>query len=288
VLLRPTRMPKWFDESFGLLAYVYLGAAVLFTATGSAFIICRYDPFIPLFRMSGSMNMLILAACFLVMGIFVGRPYCRYLCPYGAIMRLLSRISKWRVTITPDECIQCRLCEDACPFGAIEEPTQRETVRSRGKWRLGGLIVLLPVLVAAGVWIGDRSGVPFARMHPVVSLADRMRLEKAGEVAGTTDASDAFRSTGRPVEELYADASGLEAGFVRGGRWFGAFVGVVIGLKLLSLSVRRKRTDYEAERGRCLACGRCFSYCPMEHRRRKINEGLLAEKPIKKPASEEL
>ncbi len=61
--------------------------------------------------------MLILGACFLVIGLFIGRPYCRYLCPYGALLRPLSRLSRWHVRIPPEECINCRLCADACPYG---------------------------------------------------------------------------------------------------------------------------------------------------------------------------
>ena len=97
VALRPVGVPVWLDHALGLLRYVYLGAGVLFAATGSAFVVCRYDPFVGFFRHSASANMLILGACFLVGGIFVGRPYCRYLCPYGAILGIVSRWSKWHV-----------------------------------------------------------------------------------------------------------------------------------------------------------------------------------------------
>ena len=60
----------------GLIAYIYLGASVIFAASGTAFIICRYDPFIPFFRMAGNTDMIIFGSCVLLIGLFVGRPYC--------------------------------------------------------------------------------------------------------------------------------------------------------------------------------------------------------------------
>ena len=122
VALRPVQVPKWIDHALGLLSMVYLGAAVLFAATGSAWIICRYDPFVGLFRLTSSAPMLALSAGFLLVGLFIGRPYCRWLCPYGAILGLLSRVSWRHLRIPPQQCVQCRLCEDACPYGGYRPP----------------------------------------------------------------------------------------------------------------------------------------------------------------------
>jgi NosR/NirI family nitrous oxide reductase transcriptional regulator len=276
VLLRPVSVPLWLENGLRLLAYIYLGAAVLFAAIGSAFIICRYDPFVSFFRLSGNVNILILGACFLVVGLFIGRPYCRFLCPYGVILRHLSRISKWCVTITPDECIQCKLCEDSCPFGAIRKPAvhwpAKEYVRS--KKRLALLMVLLPVLIFLGGWAGFSLKTTTARMHPTVRLAERVRQEETGQVEGTTDASDAFRALGTETAILYRDASNIRSRFGTGGLILGGFVGLIIALKLIGVSLWRQRTDYVADRASCLACGRCFEYCPREHLRRKKKSDL--------------
>ncbi|HID22462.1 MAG TPA: 4Fe-4S binding protein, partial [Planctomycetaceae bacterium] len=59
------------------------------------FIICRFDPFIGLFRMTGPGSMVITGGVFLLMGTFVGRPYCRFLCPYAVLLSVLSRFA-WR------------------------------------------------------------------------------------------------------------------------------------------------------------------------------------------------
>jgi len=280
VLLRPLRLPDWLAQALGLLPFVYLAVAVLLAATGSAFVICRQDPFVSFFRFSGGAERLIIGGCVLLIAAFVGRPYCRFLCPYGAILRVLSSVSKYHVTITPDECIRCRLCEDSCPFGAIEPPTTDApgTNHARGKTRLAVLVLLIPVLVLLGAYVGSRTGKPLSRVNATVRLAERIRLEEAGAVTGTIDSSDAFRGTGTPVTDLYQQQRNLQRKFLWGGAAAGAFVALVIGLKLIRLSVRRRRSDYQPNRASCLACGRCFEYCPIQRKRRAEARGETVTK----------
>ena len=42
--------------------------------------------------------------------------WCRYLCPYGALMGLLSLGSPTRVQRNPETCIDCKLCAEVCPY----------------------------------------------------------------------------------------------------------------------------------------------------------------------------
>lgn len=275
VAVRSIRVPPWLDHVLGLFAYVYLGVAVIMAATGTAFVICRYDPFVAFFRLGGNINMLIFGGCLLVIGLFVGRPYCRYLCPYGAILRVLSKVSRWHVRIPPEECIQCRLCEDVCPYGAIESPTTSlpTSERIRGKRQLVLVLFAAPLLVAVFAWLGTKLDGPLSRMDPEVRLAEQVRREDTGETETTSDASDAFRNTGQPASELYQAAVVRREQFGTQGGWLGAWVGLVLGVKLLHLSLRRRRTEYEPERSGCVSCGRCFWYCPVE----QVRLGLIAD-----------
>ena len=269
VLLKPVAVPTWLEHGLRMLAYIYLGLALVFATTGGGFIICEYDPFVPIFRLSGSPAMIVTGAVFLVASIFIGRPYCRFLCPYGVLLGLASRVSKWRIRVTPTTCTQCRLCEQACPFNALNPatiPTPRRDVGA-AKRRLVGLLALAPVLVVAGFWLGGVSGTALARKHRVVNLGERIQLEASGSVTGTTDAATVFRSTGTPPDELYATARQIQRRFVRTGRLAGIWVGLVIALKLLALALRRQRPDYEADQTRCVACARCYRSCPEELKR---------------------
>ena len=271
VLLKPVTIPLWLENALRLLAYVYLTAAVVFAATGSAFIICRYDPFVSLFRFSGNFHIIVLTTAFLIISIFVGRPYCRFLCPYGIILRQLSRLSKYNVTIAPKDCVNCRLCEDSCPFGAIEKPVpdwQSKQFLSAKK-TMSILLILLPVMIVAGALIGYSLRTQASRVNFTVRLAERVYLEQTGKAAGTTDASDAFRAQSGSVQQLYKQADIIRGKFGTAGIFAGAFLGLVTAIKLMNIIIRRRITDYRADKASCIACGRCFEYCPVEHDRRK-------------------
>ena len=275
VLLKPVKVPPWLEQALSVLPYIYLGAGVLFAATGSAFIICQYDPFVPIFRMSGRSLMVLSGAALLLLGVFVGRPYCRFLCPYGALLKLCAIVAKLRVRVTPDRCTQCRLCEASCPFGAMREPeagpSSPQTL-GLDRRRLAWLLVFVPVLLVGGGWLGSQFSAPASRLHPTVSLADQLvRAEGTPSKPGVlTPDSLALERAQQTPKEILAEAAVIRHKFVTGGWVFGAWVGLVIGIKLISLSVRRRRTDYEPDRGDCFACARCFEYCPNELVRRGL------------------
>ncbi len=272
VAIRTVAVPRWLDHSLGLVAYIYLGASVIFAASGTAFIICRYDPFIPFFRLAGNTDMIVFGGCVMVISLFVGRPYCRYLCPYGAILRVLSCFSKWRLSIPPDTCVNCQLCEDVCPYGAIHPPTNIQTAagRATGRKQLTAAIIAAPILLALFTWLGVAVADPLSEWHPVARLADQVHLEETTD-AKSTDASDAFRATGRPVDELYTTAIELKGHFRSLGCWLGAWTGLVLAIKFIHISLRRRRDDYQADRAGCVSCGRCYWYCPVE----KVRLGLI-------------
>ena len=286
VVIKPMRMSGWLSATLGLFPYIYLSFAVLFAATGAGFIICRYDPFVGLFRFGASFKMFLLAACILIIGFAVARPYCRFICPYGVILNWMSIFSQRHLTITPDECIRCRLCEESCPFDAIKIPAAEPILPdlAKNRVRLLWLLILTPVVIVLSAWAGSRSSFVLSRVHPSVRLAERIQLEDAHQVQDTTLESRTFRSSGKPTEQLYDEVSHIRSRIKTGAVFVSAFIALVFMLKLMRLMRYQRVADYEPDQGQCLSCGRCFSYCPLEH----VRLGLISRESlgpdVQKPA----
>lgn len=264
VAIKPIQLPRKLTLGLSVIPYVYLGAAVLIAATGTGFLICRFDPFISLFRLTGNSPYLYLGGAFLLVGVFIARPYCRFFCPYGVLLGWMSSVSKRHLTITPTTCVNCRLCEASCPFDYIEKPNTglAHEDRRSGARRLGTLIAMLPVLIALCGWVGHRLSVPVSRYNSTVALAEQLVLEKQNPSPEPSIEVRTFRSKGTPEPELLGRAQRIRSVLNLGGWLFGGFTGLVVGLKLINFSVARSRTDYEVDKTHCFSCARCCTYCP--------------------------
>ncbi len=124
--VKALRIPAWLAGGLGMLRYFYLGFAVLLAATGTSYVICQYDPFVSFFRMSARLGMWIVSGAFLVGSMFFYRPYCRFLCPYGALLGICSRVAMKKVEIASDQCVACDQCRLECPLNAIRSAQRPE------------------------------------------------------------------------------------------------------------------------------------------------------------------
>lgn len=265
VIVQPISLPFWLRKTLGLIPYIYLALAVLYAATGTDFIICRYDPFVGIYRLNAPSTMVALGGAFLLIGMFVGRPYCRFLCPYGVLLKWMSKFSRWHMTITPSHCIQCKLCTTSCPFDAIDYPTAEKTVTGSrlesNKFMVYALMI--PLWIAAGGFVGMKSHTYLSRANQDVYLAELMISRP--EITNDPNNLDVqtFLSSGRTLETLIEDARIVRQKFYTGSMLAGAFIGLVIALMLLNQVIYRRRTDYQPNSGDCFSCARCMDYCPV-------------------------
>lgn len=62
-------------------------------------------------------NKLIILVVFLILMVFIRRPFCRIACPLGAIYSLFNKVSIFRMVHDPDACVLCKQCYRDCPMG---------------------------------------------------------------------------------------------------------------------------------------------------------------------------
>ena len=269
VNIKNYKLSKVVTGVLGIFPWMYFGIAVLLAVTNSRFIICHFDPFVGIFRLGGELPILIFGVLLLICSIFTGRPFCRFICPYGAILSLFSRISFWKVKITTKSCVKCQLCHNACTVDAIRPPYENKVKESRlkGVKRILRYAVFLPLMVAAGATVMCITSDKFSNANKEVQLYKMVIQNETQPQFIPSLELQAFYSQKRTVEELAAQVVEIKKQFRISSGLIGAFFGLVIALTLINLSVKRTRKQYEIDAANCVACGRCFKYCPQNKRK---------------------
>ncbi len=124
VLRMNWHLPRWAD--LGLRSLKYLLLALFLIAVGSmsavsirAFMEGPYGmvadvKMLNFFRYLGLTGGITLAVL-VILSVLVQNFWCRYLCPYGALMGLAALISPAKIRRDPDRCIDCAKCARTCP-----------------------------------------------------------------------------------------------------------------------------------------------------------------------------
>jgi NAD-dependent dihydropyrimidine dehydrogenase PreA subunit len=264
--LKPVKLPKSVELTLALVPFIYLAIAILFASTNSQFLICRYDPFVGIFRLDAPYTMIIFGALLLLAGIFVNRPYCRFLCPYGVLLNIFSRFAGKHLTITPAECTNCRLCEEVCPYDAIipSDIDQKSVARERSRRRFILYFLLVPLFAVTGAFLLYNIAPALSGANSTVRLAREIRTEKKTGIESELKDVVAFKESGKTESELYKEEELIIGRFINGSPWAGAFLGISFGIGMISLTIRTKRNEYKPHQGKCYSCGRCFKYCPIK------------------------
>ncbi len=76
-------------------------------------------------------NKIIVLVLFLAIVVFIRRPFCRIVCPLGAIYSLFNKVSIFRMVHHPDKCVLCKECYMGCPMGVkfYEGANQPDCIR---------------------------------------------------------------------------------------------------------------------------------------------------------------
>ena len=114
--------PRVIHNAAIYIKYGVLGLLLLMAVVWADLSLFQYfEPFGTIFYFSRSVWLWIILFGFLAGSIFISRFYCRYACPLGAALGVVSMISPFRIK-RARQCLYCKVCEHSCPTGAIRGP----------------------------------------------------------------------------------------------------------------------------------------------------------------------
>ena len=121
---RNVELPRWLDISMRSLKYLLLGFFVLIVFTmpaqglsdflASPFNIIADVKMLNFFRYMSTLGMTVVGLL-AILSLFVQNFWCRFLCPYGALMGIVSSLSPIKIRRDTQACIDCGKCNKACP-----------------------------------------------------------------------------------------------------------------------------------------------------------------------------
>ncbi len=147
---RAVQLPAMLERGLRGLPVVALAATAWLAVRGGCLLVCLLDPYKTAFFFGyGSLHRILnwlqgglvepglfwvgdLAAWGILggavgLGWWVYRPFCRFVCPYGVLLGLFSRVAFKRRRIEQANCVQCGICEKRCPVNAIvRDPATKE------------------------------------------------------------------------------------------------------------------------------------------------------------------
>jgi len=112
-------IPLKLDRLLRYLRYVILILVVVNTAISGKLLFSNFDPYFALFNIWSSevtrLSLLVLGLV-LIGSLFVERPWCKYLCPLGALLGIFNLFRIIKLKRNEKTCINCKACDRICPM----------------------------------------------------------------------------------------------------------------------------------------------------------------------------
>ncbi len=112
-------IPLKLDRVLRYLRYLVLVWVVIMTAVSAKLIFSDFDPYYALFNFwTGEVAItgFISLGLVILLSLFVERPFCKYACPYGALLGLSNLFRIFKLRRNSVTCINCKACDKACPM----------------------------------------------------------------------------------------------------------------------------------------------------------------------------
>ena len=127
------QVPRLVDRVARFLKYGILAFFTIWTWQAATLVMRPYDPWVAYAHLTSSELLTSLGAGLAVLVVSLAgsliyeRFFCKYLCPTGALLGLMSKASFFRIKRDEDACINCSLCDKACPMNVVVSTAQTVT-----------------------------------------------------------------------------------------------------------------------------------------------------------------
>ncbi len=114
-----TFIPKKLDKILRYGRYGVLIFTVYLTTQSLKLIFLEVDPYYALFNFwsdEATVGGIIVLVIVLMGSLFVERPWCKYACPFGAVVGLTNYFSIFKIRRKSSTCVNCQKCDTVCPM----------------------------------------------------------------------------------------------------------------------------------------------------------------------------
>jgi len=133
--IKKTELPTKLDYGLRYLKYAVLLIIITLTWRTGTLVWRNYDPWMAYMHLSAGFSemvekpwaFVVLFGTVIAASLSIERFWCRYLCPLGALLAPLQKISPIKVKRSEEDCIHCHLCTSACPVRLAPEATDKVT-----------------------------------------------------------------------------------------------------------------------------------------------------------------
>lgn len=112
-------IPKKLDSVLRYIRYLVLALVIYNTATTAKLVFQNIDPYYALFNFftnEVAITAYVALAITVLLSLFVERPFCKYMCPYGATLGIFNLFRIFKIKRNKNTCISCNACDKACPM----------------------------------------------------------------------------------------------------------------------------------------------------------------------------
>ena len=112
-------IPYSIDKYLRYIRYIVLVFVLIKTAQSAQLLFVNIDPYYALFNIWSdevALSAYIVLLVTVLLSIFIDRPFCKYVCPYGALLGISNIFKPSKISREVSNCISCSLCDKKCPM----------------------------------------------------------------------------------------------------------------------------------------------------------------------------